>query len=85
MVSEEQEITIIDFPQCVSTSHVNAQFYFERDVKCVQTFFTKRFGLQFEGVPILENDIEKHADLDKQVRASGCFEGHDMDAVDQVA
>ena len=37
-----------------STSHPNAQFYFERDVKCLQEFFNKKFGLKFEGIPILE-------------------------------
>lgn len=34
-VSEEDELTLIDFPQMVSTSHANAQDLFERDVECV--------------------------------------------------
>jgi hypothetical protein len=34
-VSDEEEITIIDFPQMVSVSHANAQEYFERDVECI--------------------------------------------------
>jgi RIO kinase 2 len=54
-----------------STSHPNAQYYFERDVVCVQIFFAKRFGLHFEGVPILAKDIEKAVDLDKEIKASG--------------
>jgi RIO kinase 2 len=54
-----------------STSHPNAQFYFERDVVCVQDYFAKRFGLRFEGVPILAKDIEKAEALDKEIRASG--------------
>ena len=54
-----------------STSHPNAQYYFERDVVCVQEFFAKRFGLHFEGVPILAKDIEKAVDLDKEIKASG--------------
>ena len=37
---------MIDFPQMVSITHLNAQFYFERDVECIVTFFKKRF--QFE-------------------------------------
>ena len=59
MCSEEEKITVIDFPQMTSTSHPNAQFYFERDVRCIQTFFTKRFGLNFEGIPLLERDVER--------------------------
>ena len=35
MVSEEEDVTIIDFPQMVSTSHPQAADYFDRDVKCL--------------------------------------------------
>ena len=45
MISEDEEVTVIDFPQMVSTSHLNAQYYFARDVECIQRFFTKRFRL----------------------------------------
>ena len=34
-VSDDDELTLIDFPQMVSTSHANAQELFERDVECV--------------------------------------------------
>jgi RIO kinase 2 len=64
---------VIDFPQMVSTSHPNAQFYFGRDVECIQRYFTKKHKLHFEGVPILENDIERKLDLDTEIKASGCF------------
>ena len=73
MINDNEEVTVIDFPQMVSTSHPNAQFYFARDVKCIQRFFTKRFRLHFEGVPILENDIERKVDLDSEIKASGCL------------
>jgi len=35
MCNDDEEITVIDFPQMTSTTHPNAQFYFERDVKCI--------------------------------------------------
>jgi RIO kinase 2 len=35
MVSDTEEVTVIDFPQMTSTKHPNAQYYFERDVKCI--------------------------------------------------
>jgi RIO kinase 2 len=54
-----------------STAHPNAQYYFSRDVVCVQDFFAKRFGLHFQGVPQLASDIDKAQELDKEIRASG--------------
>lgn len=32
MIGEDSTLTVIDFPQCVSTSHLNAIDYFDRDV-----------------------------------------------------
>jgi RIO kinase 2 len=84
MINDQEDITVIDFPQMTSTSHLNAQFYFERDVKCIQRFFSKRFGLAFEGVPVLEKDVEKNIDLDKEVKASGYFEGEDQEALNKI-
>jgi len=83
MIDDEERITIIDFPQMTSTSHPNAQFYFERDVVCVQDYFAKRFGLRFEGVPVLARDIEKAEALDKEIRASGFGEEElrDLDTI----
>ena len=43
MVSPEGKVTVIDFPQMVSIGHLNAQWYFERDVECIVTFFLRRF------------------------------------------
>ena len=37
-------MTLIDFPQMVSTEHRNAEMYFDRDVLCVRVFFERRFG-----------------------------------------
>ena len=71
MISEDEEITVIDFPQMTSTNHLNAEFYFDRDVKCIQRFFTKRFGLKFEGGPVLETDVKTKVDLSTEIKASG--------------
>ena len=40
----DRRFVVIDFPQMVSVRHPEARFYFERDVKCVSTFFARRFG-----------------------------------------
>ena len=34
---------IIDFPQMVSTLHTDAAYFFNRDVKCLQDFFRRRY------------------------------------------
>ena len=35
-------VTLIDFPQMVSTKHPNAKELYERDVECLKTFFSKK-------------------------------------------
>ena len=43
LISNEEgtKLTVIDFPQCISVSHPNADMYFNRDVECVYKFFDK--------------------------------------------
>lgn len=41
--SHKYDFVVIDFPQCVSIDHPDAQFYFERDVQGVRAFFEKKF------------------------------------------
>ncbi|MEW5302812.1 MAG: hypothetical protein WDW36_005558 [Sanguina aurantia] len=42
--NETEEVTLIDFPQMVSTAHENGKELFERDVECIVRFFTKKLG-----------------------------------------
>lgn len=83
MINENEEITVIDFPQMTSTGHPNAQFYFERDVRCIQDYFSKKYGLIFDGVPTLESDIDRTCDLDKEIKASGFVSGEEMEALEK--
>jgi len=48
MISDDEDITIIDFPQMVSTSHRNAKMYFDRDVQCIVTYFGRKHGYNCE-------------------------------------
>ena len=45
--SDSEPVTLtpilIDFPQMVSVDHVNAEYYFDRDVECIKRFFERRF------------------------------------------
>eukprot|EP00197_Chlamydomonas_leiostraca_P016020 CAMPEP_0202884376 /NCGR_PEP_ID=MMETSP1391-20130828/40871_1 /ASSEMBLY_ACC=CAM_ASM_000867 /TAXON_ID=1034604 /ORGANISM="Chlamydomonas leiostraca, Strain SAG 11-49" /LENGTH=314 /DNA_ID=CAMNT_0049567557 /DNA_START=13 /DNA_END=954 /DNA_ORIENTATION=- len=53
LVSDEEEVTIIDFPQMVSVSHANGRELFERDVECIVRFFSKKVGYIPENDPAL--------------------------------
>ena len=39
MCNDDLDITIIDFPQMVSSNHPNAEELFVRDLKCLHKFF----------------------------------------------
>ncbi|XP_032131525.1 serine/threonine-protein kinase RIO2 isoform X1 [Sapajus apella] len=70
ILDENDHITMIDFPQMVSTSHPNAEWYFDRDVKCIRDFFLKRFSYESELFPTFR-DIRREDTLDVEVSASG--------------
>lgn len=40
---------VIDFPQCISIQHQDADYYFQRDVDCIRRFFKKK--LKYEPKP----------------------------------
>jgi len=48
---------VIDFPQMVSTSHQNAEVYFDRDVQCVRDLFKRKFNYESELYPTMA-DLE---------------------------
>jgi RIO kinase 2 len=54
----------------ISVHHPNAEFYFNRDVNCVRTFFSRKFHFDAQEWPEFE-DIEKLYDLDVELEASG--------------
>ncbi|KAK7870108.1 hypothetical protein R5R35_011086 [Gryllus longicercus] len=70
MLTDEDKPVIIDFPQMVSTSHLNAEMYFNRDVNCIRDFFRRRFGYESESFPTF-NDIMREDAVDVEVSASG--------------
>ena len=70
MIDNEQRIWVIDFPQMVSTSHKNADFYYNRDVRCIDKLFRKRFNFDTDRKTSLK-DIKIIRNLDVEVKASG--------------
>lgn len=65
----EREAVIIDFPQCVSIEHPNAQEFFERDVDCIRHFFKSKFDV--EGDYPKWQDVKRTDKLDVEAAASG--------------
>lgn len=59
ILSDSDKLTLIDFPQMVSTSHLNAEYYFDRDVQCMRDFFRRRFNFTSENYPRF-SDIKKN-------------------------
>ena len=43
--TQNYSVHVIDFPQVIHMNHENAEFYFNRDVEGVRTFFQKKFGV----------------------------------------
>ncbi|QVM12964.1 hypothetical protein D8B26_007580 [Coccidioides posadasii str. Silveira] len=68
---------IIDFPQMVSTDHMNAEMYFDRDVNCIKRYFQRRFGFVSDEPGPFFRDAKKLVGrdgavrLDVEVEASG--------------
>ncbi|KAI7907048.1 RIO1 family-domain-containing protein [Cokeromyces recurvatus] len=71
LIKSDGSPILIDFPQMVSTSHVNAEYYFNRDVECIRTFFRRRFGYESALYPRFTQDVNREFSLDVQVAASG--------------
>ena len=46
LVDDEEKVTLIDFPQMVSTSHLNATHFFDRDVDCLKRFFMRKYDFR---------------------------------------
>ncbi|GMR53814.1 hypothetical protein PMAYCL1PPCAC_24009, partial [Pristionchus mayeri] len=70
MLLKDEKIVVIDFPQMVSTDHPNAEYYFNRDVECIRTFFRRKFGFESEAFPSL-SEVERRHTLDVELAASG--------------
>ncbi len=74
MVSKERVVTLIDFPQMVSTNHHNAEELFQRDKNGLIKFFAMKMHyyppeeineLSLSDIPVIE------ANIDLEVRAAG--------------
>lgn len=82
LVTSEDKIYVIDFPQMVSISHTNAKTYFDHDVQCIREFFNRKYGYESELYPTFD-DIRRTHNLDIQLSASGFIKEKDSANSDQ--
>lgn len=75
-------VTLIDFPQMISTKHPNAKELYERDLSCLRRFFELKLlctipdyltaGTVWDSLVQSESDdVDAEQRLDKELRASG--------------
>ncbi|RHY61248.1 hypothetical protein DYB38_002345 [Aphanomyces astaci] len=86
MMDGDGKITIIDFPQMISTKHLNAQELFNRDVNGLVKFFSRLQNGAYmpDEVPQLDDIVrDLTVSLDTQVQASGYTEDMALE-LDQV-
>jgi RIO kinase 2 len=79
----DEKITLIDFPQMISTKHHNAKMHFDRDCQGVADFFRSRLGYHGSELPTFQDIGERIFNLDQEVEASG-FSEKDGKAFDQL-
>ena len=76
LIQDNDEPILIDFPQMVSTSHRNAEMYFNRDVECIRVFFRRRFQYESHLYPVFKRDAVKEFSLDVEVTFARFFFSH---------
>ncbi|CAL7945439.1 unnamed protein product [Xylocopa violacea] len=83
MITNSGKPILIDFPQMVSTEHVDAKAYFERDVNCIRDFFKRRFAYESELYPTFE-DISREDCIDVEIKASGLTRQMEKDLLREI-
>lgn len=84
MITDSDEIKVIDFPQMVSIEHENAQMYFDRDVQCIRDFFRRKYGFESRHYPKFKDIVRTH-NLDEEVTASGFTKDQDSSFEEAVS
>lgn len=70
LLSSSLTLYCIDFPQMVSRSHPEAEYFFKRDFECIQTLFKRKYRLEGERKYELK-DVDRVGEIDREVKASG--------------
>lgn len=84
IIDDDEKVTVIDFPQMISTQHADAEELFKRDVDGVVKFFSHKYGVPVDAmkVPAFADVLaarEAEERLDVLVSASGFKTANDED------
>ena len=83
MITNSGKSILIDFPQMISTEHVDAKIYFDRDVNCIRDFFKRRFAYESELYPSFQ-DISREDCIDVEIKASGLTKQMEKDLLQEM-
>ncbi|XP_053977656.1 uncharacterized protein LOC128875794 [Hylaeus volcanicus] len=83
MMTNSGKVILIDFPQMISTEHVDAKMYFDRDVNCIRDFFKRRFAYESELYPTFQ-DISREDCIDAEIKASGLTKQMEKDLLREM-
>ncbi|XP_076293936.1 RIO kinase 2 [Lasioglossum baleicum] len=83
MITNSGKPILIDFPQMISTEHVDARLHFERDVNCVRDFFKRRFAYESELYPTFD-DLSREDCIDAEIKASGLTKQMEKDLLKEM-
>lgn len=89
MIGDDERVTVIDFPQMVSTRHPDAKMFYERDLDGVIRFFLHRFSMDPELVDVVSFEdavadslsVEEER-IDMLLAASGFGSNHATKGID---
>ncbi len=69
MISKEEVITMIDFPQMLPIDHREAREYFDRDVGCIVTVFKRKYGFEStDDRPVFDDYVEAALETDLGIK-----------------
>ncbi|OMJ77874.1 hypothetical protein SteCoe_22437 [Stentor coeruleus] len=87
LVTDDEDVFVIDFPQMVSVDHFNGEELYEKDIVCLNEFFANRFGVFCENIPKLK-DLKVLRHVDAEIKASGYLKenlkDYEIEELDQV-
>eukprot|EP00803_Ostreobium_quekettii_P000857 evm.model.scf_2011.2 EVM.evm.TU.scf_2011.2 scf_2011:5235-11310(-) len=81
MIDDDEEITMIDFPQMISVRHPNAKHLFDRDIECLIKFFQNKLHYdpeEDESLECVRPDFDEIVSRSSEGQGGGTGDGGDV-------
>jgi RIO kinase 2 len=82
IIGENEEVTLIDFPQCLKHTNQNAEATFNHDLGELRRFFGLRFDLQVESIPVFSDFADEINPIDLHGEAKAGADGEEDEEED---